>query len=236
MLLSLSSLSLLLLRPCCSWRRHEARARERVPASCLGRGASGRRRRRRRRKRRESSPLRTRERDKQSEKNDENSAAVPALSLCLHFPFSLSTPYSNSPRHGTQLFCFSLIPPEMAATLAVLFPAAVPAAALPRRSSSSQQQQRRRSGGSSSGTLVSCPRSSRCCSSIDVRQRRSFSSSLRPSSSVSSTAVRAAPADGPVVCLGEGLFGKQREIPEGEREEREETREHSISIGKKPRS
>ena len=140
----------------------------------------------------------------------QDSLRAPGLTVKL--AFFLFTLRSLPPRPRTQLLLVKN--PRMAAVSLLAVLPATPAAAPPRRS-----QQQRSSGSSGSLPSSSCSRPS----IVSDGRRRRFSAGP---SSLSSSALRAAPAaDGPVVCLGEGLFGTKRRKRERDRErERENER------------
>ena len=216
---------LLPLRPCCcSWRRLEARARERAPASW---GTRESEEKRKKRERERGSPLRE-ERAREQERALPNSLegnyeSQPSLLLRLtfHLPLYFFVPFCRTAQHSTACSLIQMMTALLPAT---------PNAALPRRS---QQQ---RSG--SLSLFPSCCSLSRSRASIfgsDGRRRRFSSSSCL----LSSSALRAAPADGTVVCLGEGLFGKSRARDREKRRasrEREKEKRRAFDSMEKPRS
>ena len=136
---------LLPLRPCCcSWRRLEARARERAPASW---GTRESEEKRKKRERERGSPLRE-ERAREQERALPNSLegnyeSQPSLLLRLtfHLPLYFFVPFCRTAQHSTACSLIQMMTALLPAT---------PNAALPRRS----QQQR-------SGSLSLFPS---CCS------------------------------------------------------------------------
>ena len=205
-LLCSSPLHLLVLRSSCSRRHHGRRARESaLPPASLERRAEE--------NARES--LAPGRKGEKARRVIFVCRANGRLRRSLRFVFFLSLPLLPS-LYRSRCFAHAFAPEtDMAAATAGAF-AVLPSALLPQ----SRRVQPRR-GPPSSTSSSSFSRSS---SISDLRRRYRSSSSLllaRPS-----VALHAAPADGPVVCLGEGLFGKGNVLTDKERERRKEEEKH----------